>query len=187
MRAITAIALQLAVGILVVGCNDSPTDAGRSMTSEHEGGGLAVSASPTHALDLTCFAGPCEGAIGHVNVTANARPVTNAAPGFGFAVEGQFNIHGAPPNTSYLAERRVDFAVDGICTGASYLTFPIPTPGPLVLLTTSAGGAGAAHFTNQLPGFADNSQFDVTFRLIEDSPSPGATEIRTGCATVTVK
>ena len=163
------------------------SDEGTVPTGFNEGGILAVSASPTHALDLTCFAGPCEGAIGQVNVTANARPVANAAPEFGFAVEGQFNIHGAPPNTSYLAERRVDFAVDGICTGVAYVTFPIPTPGPLVLLTTSAAGAGAAHFTNQLPGFADNSQFDVTFRLIEDSPNPGGTEIRTGCVTVTVK
>jgi len=169
---------------VVTACSDE----GPVPTAFNEGGILAVSASPTHALDLTCFAGPCEGAIGQVNVTTNTRPVGNAAPGFGFAVEGQFNLQGAPPNTTYLAQRRSDFAVDGTCTGAAYVSFPIPqSPGPLVQLTTSAGGAGAAHFDLQLPGFADDSQFDVTFRLIEDSPSPGGTEIRTGCVTVTIK
>jgi hypothetical protein len=121
-------------------------------------------------------------------VTPNARPVANAAEGFGFAVEGQFNVRGAPPNTTYLVQRKVDLAVDGNCTGAAYVTFPIPqSSGPLVQLTTSAGGAGAAHFDLQLPGFADDSQFDVTFRLIEDSPNPGGTELRTGCVTVTVR
>lgn len=167
----------------LVACSDE----GAGPIASNEDGVLAATASPTHAIDLACFAGPCEGVIGQVNVTTNTRPVANAAPGFGFAVEGVFNVHGAPPGTTYLAQRRVDLAVDGICTGAAYVSFPIPQPGPLVELTTSAGGAGAAHFDLQLPGFADDSQFDVTFRLIEESPDPGGTDLRTGCVTVTVK
>ena len=171
-------------GLLLIACSDQeagPTEVDGAQP-------LTVAASPTHDIELTCFAGPCEDAIGQVNVTTNARPVANAAEGFGFAVEGQFNVRDAPPNTTYLVQRRVDFAVDGTCTGTAYVSFPIPQlAGPLVQLTTSAGGAGAAHFNLQLPGFADESQFDVTFRLIEDSPDPGSTELRTGCVTVTVR
>jgi hypothetical protein len=181
MKAITTIVLLLTVSPLVIGCEEI----GPVATNEDKF--ITATASPTHAIDLACFAGPCAGTVGQVNVTTNSRPVANAAPGFGFAVEGVFTIHGAPPGTTYIVQRRVDFAIDGICSGATYVSFPIPTPGPLVLLTTSAAGAGAAHFDNQLPPFADDSRFDVTFRLIEDSPNPGGTDIRTGCVTVTVK
>lgn len=171
-------------GLLLTACSDqevAPTGTGGTRE-------LTVSTSPTHAIDLTCFAGPCGGAAGQVNVTTNARPVSNAAEGFGFAVEGEVKVHGAPPNTTYLVQRRVDFTVNEVCTGAAYVTFPIPQfAGPLVRLKTSPGGAGAAHFDLQLPGFADESQFDVTFRLLEESPNAGGTELRTGCVTVTVK
>lgn len=181
MKPITNIGLLLTVSALVAGCEEP----GPVATTADKP--IAASASPTHAIDLNCFAGPCEGAVGQVNVTTNSRPVANAAPGFGLAVGGVFTIHGAPPGTTYLVQRRVDFQIDGICIGATYVSFPVPTPGPLVLLTTSAAGAGAAHFDNLLSPFADDSQFDVTFRLIEESPNPGGTDIRTGCVTVTVK
>jgi hypothetical protein len=171
-------------GLLLTACSDGSV----APTGTESGQALTASASPTHAIDLTCFAGPCDGAAGQVNVTPNTRPVANAAEGFGFAVEGQFNLRGAPPNTTYLVQRKVDFAVDGVCTGAAYVSFPIPQfAGPLVRLTTSPGGAGAAHFDLQLPGFADGSQFDVTFRLIEESPNANGTELRTGCVTVKVR
>ena len=171
-------------GLLLTACSDQSA----GPTASQKGQELTVTASPTHAIDLVCFAGPCDGAAGQVNVTPNARAVANAAEGFGFAVEGQFNVHGAPPNTTYLVQRRVDFTVDGGCTGAAYVSFPIPqSAGPLVRLTTSPGGAGAAHFDLQLPGFADGAQFDVTFRVLEESPNAGGTELRTDCVTVTIR
>jgi hypothetical protein len=175
-------------GLLVSACSDGSL----VPTGTQDGQGLTVSASPTHAIDLTCYTGPCGGASGQVNVTTNARPVAGGADGSGFAVEGEFKVHGAPPNTTYLVQRRADTNANGDCTGAAYVTFPIPQfAGPLVRLTTSPGGAGAAHFDLQLPSppfpFADGSQFDVTFRLYEESPNAGGTELRTECVRVTVK
>lgn len=141
---------------------------------------LSSKASPTHGLALACVAGPCDGASGTVNFSAPARPVDGAAPGLGVAHEGVYTVHGAPPNTTYLLQRSVDFVVDGVCSGP-FLTWPFPTPGPLARLTTSAGGAGAAHFTFEFPLGNPDVDADIIFRLIEDSPNPGATELTTAC------
>lgn len=50
MRAITAIVLQLAVGALVVGCNDSPTDTGLSGTSELEPATVVSTTQPVMVI-----------------------------------------------------------------------------------------------------------------------------------------
>ncbi len=144
-------------------------------------GQLASNASPTHGVALTCFAGPCDGASGTVNFSAPARSVDGAAPGPGVVHEGVYTVHGAPPNTTYLLQRAVDFVeVDGACTGP-FLTWPFPVPGPLARLTTSPGGAGAAHFTFEFAAGTPGVPADIIFRLIEESPNPGGTEFRTAC------
>lgn len=192
MRQVSAmLTATVAAGLLLTACADAPSAPRQAEPSQPaisaSAAATSASAAATHAIRLTCFAGPCTGS-GYVNVTPNSRPVPGANEGFGFAVEGQFNVHGAPRNTTYLVQRRVDLLVNGICTGLAFVTFPIPqAPGPLVTLTTSPAGAGAAHFDLQLPGFADGSQFDVMFRLIESAPNAGGTELRTECVTVTVK
>jgi len=153
-------------------------------TASQQAGEVTLTASPTHGVDLTCFAGPCDGAAGNVNLTQNTRPVAGAAPGFGVALEGEYNVHGAPPNTTYLVQRSFDFILDGVCTGVfitwPFLPFQPPGPDP-VRLTTSAGGAGAAHFSLQIPFAPEGTQTEFVFRLIEESPNPGGTELRTEC------
>jgi hypothetical protein len=159
-------------------------------TASQEGRELTATASATHSLDLTCFAGPCDGAAGKVNLTLTLRPVDGAAPGFGISPEGVYNVHGAPPNTTYLAQRAFDPILDGVCT-APFITWPfspvLPSGPPPVRLTTSAGGAGAAHFSTQIPIVPKGAEFDAVFRLIEESPNPGGTELRTDCVRVTTR
>jgi hypothetical protein len=148
----------------------------------------AANASPTHGLALTCFAGPCSGAAGTVNFSAPARSVDGAAPGFGVAHEGVYTVHGAPPNTVYLLQRAIDINVNGVCTG-TFITWPFPPTQPLgdpsgppaARLTTSPSGAGAAHFTFEFAGGNPALRVDIIFRLIEESPNPGGTELRTAC------
>jgi len=148
----------------------------------------AANASPTHGLALTCFAGPCGGAAGTVNFSAPARSVNGAAPGFGVAHEGVYAVHGAPPNTVYLLQRAIDINVNGVCTG-TFITWPFPPTQPQgdpsgpppARLTTSPSGAGAAHFTFEFAGGNPALRVDIIFRLIEESPNPGGTELRTAC------
>jgi hypothetical protein len=151
---------------------------------------LTQDVADTHGQLLTAVSGT---GTGIVNVTATAQPVPGVPDGFGFSVEGEVSVHGAPPNTTFFVQRKPDFNVNGICEGPAFLTVPFPRPGPLVTLTTSEDGAGAAHFSVQFPTKSDGSplpdgtRFDVMFRLLESSPNPNATELRTECFTVTVK
>jgi hypothetical protein len=68
----------------------------------------------------------------------------------------------------------------------NFLTFPLPAAGPLVTLTTSPGGAGAAHIDFAAPTISDDTRFDVMFRLVDDLTTP-TVDLRTGCFTVTVR
>jgi hypothetical protein len=114
--------------------------------------------------------------------------VDGAAPGFGVAHEGVYAVHGAPPNTVYLLQRAIDINVNGVCTG-TFITWPFPPTQPLgdpsgpppARLTTSPSGAGAAHFTFEFAGGNPGLRVDIIFRLIEESPNPGGTELRTAC------
>ena len=151
---------------------------------------LTQGSKDAHGQLLTAVSGT---GTGIVNVTATAQPVAGTPDGFGFSVEGEVNVHGAPPNTTFLVQRKPDLNVNGICEGPAFITVPFQRPGPLVTLTTSEDGAGAAHFSVQFPTelngspFPDGTKFDVMFRLLESSPNPGATELRTECFTVTTR
>lgn len=115
---------------------------------------------------------------GHVDVSPTA-----SGQGTEFIAHGTASVHGALPNTAFSVQRAVDFTPnDGVCTIA-----PSPPAGWITLttLTTSEGGAGAAHFVREAPepgppGF----QFDVIFRLISDD---GTQVLMSDCMTVTVK
>jgi len=193
-----------AVGILFSACSSQTVNplspqiaAGTAVVGSRPGRSLSVSqrqtaqgSADTHGQLLTAVSGT---GTGIVNVTATAQPVAGAPEGFGFSVEGEVNVHDGPPNTTFLVQRKPDLNVNGICEGPAFITVPFPRPGPPVTLTTSEDGAGAAHFSVQFPTepdgspFPDGTRFDVMFRLLESSPNPGATELRTECFTVTVK
>jgi hypothetical protein len=94
-----------------------------------------------------------------------------------FAVQVEVNVHGATPNTSFAVARAVDLNPDGVCTMASGWL-------PLGDLTTSPGGAGAAHFeVHRGAPFLSGVRFDAVFRAVDGD----GTELRSECLTVTVK
>ena len=94
-----------------------------------------------------------------------------------FAVEVTVNIHDATPSTTYTVARAVDLNPDGTCTLASGWLVNGP-------LTTSTGGAGAAHFEVERGApFVSGTRFDVQFRLLADDGS----ELLSNCVTITVK
>jgi hypothetical protein len=91
------------------------------------------------------------------------------------------NIHGAAPNTVFTASRNADFNANGICTNPSFAPF---SP----VITTSAEGAGAAHYEvlrgpPAFPLFVEGAKFDVSFRVV----GTDGTVLTSECFTVTVK
>jgi hypothetical protein len=94
-----------------------------------------------------------------------------------FAVQIEVNIRGAAPSVTFAVARAVDLNPDGVCTMATGWL-------PLGDLTTSAGGAGAAHFeVHRGAPFVSGVRFDVVFRAVGND----GTELRSDCLTVTVK
>jgi hypothetical protein len=116
-----------------------------------------------------------------VNVTPTAEDQGT------FHVQGVVHIRGASPNTTYLVQRAPDLNVaDPACTGP-WISFPIPNPGPVVTLTTSPSGAGAAHFELGVGGaFTSGTSFNVRFRVIDDLQAPTSI-LMSDCVTVVVK
>jgi hypothetical protein len=113
---------------------------------------------------------------GRVEIAPTAHDVVG--PGT-FDVQGTVDVHDAEPDTSFTVLRRVDFAPDGVCTGAIWATLP---SGPTAF-STSAGGAGALHFEIARANLTDGQRFDVQWRLAGDDGSI----LESDCLTVTVK
>jgi predicted secreted Zn-dependent protease len=132
-------------------------------------------AEPGLQSKLTAISGQ---GTGHVVVSPTAK-----GQGAVFVAEGAAAIHDALPNTTYLVQRAVDFAPnDGVCAIA-----PAPPAGWIALttLTTSQGGAGAAHFERVSPPPGPSGfQFDIVFRVIS---TDGTQLLMSDCMTVTVK
>ena len=110
--------------------------------------------------------------LGRVNISP-----TSADQGT-FAAEITLMVHDTAPNTTFFVRRAPDLVPDGNCTGR-YLT------NVGVTLTTSAGGAGAAHFPfHRGAPFVSGVQFDVVFQVFTADES---TVLESECMTVTVK
>lgn len=155
-------------------------------------GGSSQAASRTHGQRLTAVIGAGSGIV---NVTPTA-----AVDG-SFSAQINVNVHGAPANTTFYVQRAPEIgrpnSADGMCQRAAglppwgppapnFVTFPLPAAGPLVILQTSQGGAGAVHIDFAAATIADGTQFDVMFRLVDSLTAP-TNELRTDCFTVTVK
>jgi hypothetical protein len=119
---------------------------------------------------------------GHVSLS----PTAHNEHGTLFIAEGAAGIHDALPDTTYLLQRAVDFNPgDGVCTivPAGWLT--------IATITTSPGGAGAAHFERAGPTPGPSGfQFDVIFRVIRQASdgTPDSSQVLVSdCLTVTIK
>jgi hypothetical protein len=137
-----------------------------------------VGGPTTHGIDLVAVLGAGSGAV---NVTPTAEDHGT------FHVQGEVHIQGALPNATYLVQRAPDLNVaDPACTGP-WISFPVPNAGPLVTLTTSAAGSGAAHFELAVGGaFTSGTPFNVRFRVIDDLQNPTSV-LMSDCVTVVVK
>jgi hypothetical protein len=96
-------------------------------------------------------------------------------------LQATVRLHGAAPNTTFIVQRAIDLTPgNGSCT---------PAPGTpqdwvtVATLTTSDGGAGAAHFERPAP-LASGTQFDV---IIRGMTADSSQLLMSECMTVTVK
>jgi hypothetical protein len=130
-------------------------------------------ADPFTHVDLATITG--EGTTGNISLSPTAKNEGSNQ----FDVQVTVNIHGAAPDTLFTVSRNPDFNANGICTNANFTPL---TPG----FTTSAGGAGAAHY-EVLRGpptpFVEGARFDVSFRVVGSD----GTVLTSECITVTVK
>jgi hypothetical protein len=131
-------------------------------------------ADPSTHHSLTAISGQGSGNIA-VSPTAKNEGLNQ------FDGQVTVNIDGAAPNTEFTASRNADFTPDGICTSPTFAPF-------LPAFTTSAGGAGAAHYEVLrgppiFPAFVEGAKFDMSVKV---SGADG-TVLTSECFTVTVK
>ena len=131
-------------------------------------------ADPSTHHSLTAISGQ---GTGNVAVSPTAKNVgLNQFDG-----QVTVNVDGAAPNTVFTASRNADFNADGICTSTNFAPF---SPA----FTTSAGGAGAAHYEvlrgpPAFPTFVEGAKFDMSVRVV----GTDGTVLTSECFTVTVK
>jgi len=180
-----------AVATLSAGCH-SATDPTPACFVEPPSG------APQSALYRVTGSGTCDTGAVAIAVRPN---------GGTFAGTMKFRVRGARPNTLYYVQRAAEFPVnassaDGVCqrvdgtppwtaadgfTGATWVVFPLPYPGPIVTLTTDAAGDASVEFEFAAPQIAAGTRFDVMMRLVDVDVGDGngvTSELRSGCMTV---
>ncbi len=73
------------------------------------------------------------------------------------------------PNTSYLLQRAVDPIVDDNCTSTAWLTLGKGLQPQSI--TTDETGTGREHLFRNVAAFPAGSEFDIHFRVIEETTS----------------
>ncbi|HEY7122427.1 MAG TPA: hypothetical protein VH540_00625 [Ktedonobacterales bacterium] len=141
---------------------------------------VAAHAEPGLQSKLTAIAGQ---GTGHVDLSPTADDQHNTA----FIAQGTAEIHDALADTTYAVQRSGDGVPDGVCAIS-----PNPLVGWLTLttITTSAGGAGAGHFTRMVGPNPKGLQFDIVFRVVKlngDGTLDLSQVLMSDCITVTVK
>lgn len=133
--------------------------------------------------------------------------VTPVAGTTGFSARIAVRVRHMPRNVSFFLQRAPEIGrplgADGIGQRAlglwpweqpnsagfpaapAFITFPLPNPGPLVMITTDKHGKGEVQFLFDLPAIPDGVLFDVVFRVM-DAPVNPTVDLRTKCFTVTV-
>jgi hypothetical protein len=82
-------------------------------------------------------------------------------------------------NTGYSLQRATDATLDGVCTGANWLTLGEgSTPHPIV---TDDTGTARAALWRDLSAVAPGTTFDIHFRVIENGTSPVHVALQSEC------
>lgn len=164
-----------------------------------------TASSQSDKLGTSPLTSPGSATVAHLSAVLGTGSgivkVTPTAADGGFSAQINVTIHGAPPNSTFYVQRAPEVGrangADGVCQRAAglppwgppapnFVTFPLPSTGPLTVLQTSPGGAGSVHLDFDAAAIADGTDFDVMFRLVDDLTNP-TNDLRTGCFTVTVK
>ena len=182
MRLIGPATLATILTCTALGCSSSPAAPG----------GVPIPAG-THHSAIASVTGPGSGGV---SVSPKAIPEAT------FAADISLLIAEARPNATYIIQRAPEIgralAADGVCQRAlgmapwsasdpaapAFITFALAT-GPAIL-ATAANGTGFANFEFRAPTIPAGTVFDVMFRLVDSETAP-ATELRSGCFTVTAK
>ena len=91
-------------------------------------------------------------------------------------------VRGLQPDTSYLLQRAVDTALDGVCTSTAWLTLGRGlTP---QAITTDASGTGREELSRSVSAFPVGSTFDIHFQVIEAATSEVV--LQSGCYQFTI-
>jgi hypothetical protein len=129
-----------------------------------------------------------------------------AVPEGTMAADISVRLVGLRPNTTYLFQRAQEgvggraLNMDGICQRGlglppwspsdaptvNFQTIPLPAAGPLITITTTATGDGAADFEFRTLMVLAGTTNDVMFRLVDNDAGP-TTELRSACMTITAK
>lgn len=137
-----------------------------------------------------------------VGTGVGGTSVTSVANSAGiFTGTMRFRVR-AKANTTYLVQRAADLGRpgvdDGVCQragglppwsasdeafGSAFVTFPRPSAGALVVLTTDSRGEGALDYSFETPQIPSGTRFDVRMRLVDDEAAP-TSDLRSGCMTV---
>jgi hypothetical protein len=68
----------------------------------------------------------------------------------------------------------------------NFQTIPLPATGPLITITTTSTGDGAADFEFRTLMVLAGTTNDVMFRLVDNDSAP-TTELRSACLTITAR
>lgn len=86
-----------------------------------------------------------------------------------FIIDLDVWVRDLAPNTSYLLQRAVDPIVDDDCASTAWLTLGKGTTPQSI--TTDDTGTGREHLFRSVAIFPPGSEFDIHFRVIEQSTS----------------
>jgi hypothetical protein len=112
---------------------------------------------------------------GHVDISPTASGQGT------FVAQVTVNVHNLAPNTTYQVWRAIDFVPDGVYDP----TAPGAPFTQIESITTSAGGAGEAHFVRSSDTLVSGDQFDL---LLQVRLNDGVTVVlQSAVMTVTVK
>ena len=134
---------------------------------------LALGLGPVALAGDTTFHGPLTAISG--SGSGRIQGATTGEDQGTLVVQGTANVHRTTPNTTFTIQRALDAVPDGVCdTSEGFVA--------LGTFTTSAGGAGAAHFERHAP-LPSGQAFDVLFQVV----GTDGTVLESPCFTVTVK
>ena len=163
MRRLTVGTTVLGVAVWVTGCSDKPQSPAAPDRATAASETLAVASAATlPPFNLEAILRPADGGTGFGHVKFR-QPADNQE-----VIYLDVWVRDLAPNTTYFLQRAVDTQLDGVCTGAGWLTLGANnvTPGPI---QTDDKGTGIASLSRNVGAVSQPGDgFDIHFRVVEE-------------------